>query len=156
MNTGVFSRRLGVHIVGGVIERAVDQHLYNTVIAFGPQGQEVARYHKMHLSRVRVGPDATSEGSVLEAGHDLAAFDIGEVWRVGLACCFDLRFPQVAAALTDTRGLACNVLLYPSAWLASTGDLGHWDSLLKARALDGQCYAVGANQTRSRDAKEGE
>lgn len=75
------------------------------------------------------------------------------LWRVGLACCFDLRFPRLTNMLTlaPPQGLGCDMLLYPSAWLASTGELGHWDSLLRARALDGQVFVVGANQTRRRE-----
>ena len=82
-------------------------------------------------------------------------------WRFGLGCCFDLRFKHLASSLTDgpprnaNTGLGANVLLYPSAWLASTGDLGHWDALLRARALDGQCYVLGTNQTREPSPPEG-
>ena len=207
----------GVYVCGGLIERegggaqpqvGAEPVLYNTIAAYGPSGDEVARYRKMHLSRVRVGPDATAEGDVLTPGEDLAFFDVaaGDAssgsgsgsgsgsdsssgsgsgdgdsdgslfgglvgggaedstppsWRFGLGCCFDLRFKHLASSLTDgpprnaNTGLGANVLLYPSAWLASTGDLGHWDALLRARALDGQCYVLGTNQTREPSPPEG-
>lgn len=140
----------GVYVCGGVIEAcAASDKLYNTIGAFGPAGEELARYRKLHLSCVSVSADTTAEADVLTAGDGLSSF-AADGWTVGLACCFDLRFKDLAAALTDPPplGLGAGVVLYPSAWLKSTGELGHWEGLLAARALDGQCYTVGANQTR--------
>jgi predicted amidohydrolase len=136
-------------VIGGVIERdplstqivfdttsGTTQHtppLYNTVFGFGPDGSEVAKYRKLHLSRVQVGPDKTSEGSILTAGDKLCAFDIYSsedndvLCRVGLLNCFDLRFSEVSKRLCSAEGgIECDVLLYPSAWLNSTGEMGHW------------------------------
>lgn len=147
----------GVYVCGGVIEKSHEGLLYNTIAAYGPSGDMVARYRKTHLSKVRVGPDATSEGDVLEPGSRLAWFEVegdagtgGDGFRIGLACCFDLRFKELADVLCDPppRGIGSDVLLYPSAWLASTGELGHWETLLKARALDNQVFTVGVNQAR--------
>lgn len=155
----------GIFVCGGVIEDASDgggdrassseNRLHNTIVAYGPDSMApVATYRKMHLSKVQVGPDATSEGSILTAGTELGYFDIQgggkpnhSRWRIGLCCCFDLRFGSLAAAL-GAGGLKSDVLLYPSAWLHSTGMLGHWDSLLKSRALDNQLYVVAPNQAR--------
>jgi nitrilase len=147
----------GIHVTGGVIEHdTASNKLYNTVVAYGPDGGEVARYRKLHLSCVTVGPDATSESDVLTPGDSFAWFDVpsstgkdskSPVFRFGLACCFDLRFKEVASTLVDDIG--ANVLLFPSAWLNSTGQLGHWETLLRARALDGQCYVMGVNQSRN-------
>jgi predicted amidohydrolase len=145
----------GIYVVGGVIEQhPTTDTMFNTVAAFGPTGEEVARYRKMHLSCVTVGGDQTSEGSVLEAGKELSWFDIGSdspgsdgshSWRVGLANCFDLRFKDLSDMLTapPPDGFGCDLLLYPACWLKSTGSLGHWEILLKSRALDGQCYVMG-------------
>ena len=148
------AKKYGVHVVGGVIEQhPINHKMFNTVAAFGPTGQEVARYRKIHLSKVQVGPDQTSEGTILEAGDELSWFDIGEGsddgrgWRIGLACCFDLRFRELSDMLVKPppKGIGADVLLYPSSWLKTTGDLGHWDTLLKARAIDGQCFVVGVS-----------
>ena len=87
----------------------------------------MARYRKAHLSKVRVGPDATSEGDVLAPGSTLDWFEVegdagtrgnGNGFRIGLACCFDLRFKELADVLCDPppRGIGSDVLLYPSAW----------------------------------------
>lgn len=130
----------GIHVVGGVIEKDADSpKLYNTVFAFGPDGGLAARYRKLHLSRVHVGADKTSEGSVLTPGDELVSFKVGD-FKVGLLNCFDLRFQQASAILGD---MGCHVILYPAAWLKTTGDLQHWDVLLRARALDNQVYTVG-------------
>ena len=147
----------GAFVSGGIIERSAEDpdRLYNTIAAYGPDGQEVARYRKLHLSRVKVGPDQTAEGSVLTKGTDLGVFDIDDHWRVGLACCFDLRFRDVAESLCD-RGLGANILAYPSAFLQSTGGkLRHWRTLLEARALDHQVFVMGPNQSRQRPQSSG-
>ena len=153
-----------VHIVGGVIEEhPISKKLYNTVAAFGPAGEEVARYRKIHLSKVQVGPDKTSEGDVLQRGSELSFFDIageekndptgGRGWRVGLACCFDLRFRELSDMLVrpPPNGIGADILVYPSSWLKSTGDMGHWETLLSARALDGQCYVMGVSNAQDDD-----
>ena len=126
--------------------------------AHRPTGQEVARYRKLHLSSVSVGEDNTSEGSILEAGEEFGWFDIdddsdgsdGRGWRVGLANCFDLRFKELSDALSSLppHGLGSELLLYPSSWLKSTGEMGHWETLLRARALDGQNYVMGVSTAR--------
>ena len=147
----------GIFVCGGVIEQHPIKKsvLHNTIVAYGPSGQEVARYRKVHLSRVSLGKDTTCESSVLQAGDKLSWFDIdddsesadGRGWRVGLASCFDLRFREFSDMLSrdPPNGIGAELLVYPSAWLKSTGDMGHWEVLLKARALDAQIYAMGVN-----------
>ena len=144
----------GIVVVGGVIEmHPINKKLYSTIAAFDPRGLEVARYRKMHLSTVpgTLGNKMT-EASTLTPGEELAWFDIadggtpdsdGRGWRVGIACGFDLRFPEVAGLYSNTppMGLGSELLLYPS---ASTNIAG-WDSLLKARALDSQCFVMGVH-----------
>lgn len=158
----------GMWVCGGVVEEAElgsgkAGTLFNTICAYGPDGSEVARYRKGHLSQVRVGPDATREVDVFLPGQELVSFDIdagdGEQYRVGLACCFDLRFQEMAQALASPQkpssgtssirsGHACDMLVYSSAWLHSTGALGHWDLMLRARALDNQVWVLGPNHAR--------
>ena len=136
----------GIYVIGGVIEQATNS-LYNSVFAFDPEGNVIARYRKLHLSKVTFGKDQTSEGTVLCPGNELACFDVGKTGlRVGLLNCFDLRFPAASQTL---RQVNCSILLYPSAWLRSSGDLGHWTTLLKARALDHQVYVAGINVARN-------
>jgi predicted amidohydrolase len=117
--------------VGGVIERCPESDLlYNSTVAYDPSGSLVAKYRKIHLSKVRVGVDDTSEATVLREGNSTASFDVvgseeGASFCVGLACCFDLRFPELAGAYARWGKQPCDVLLYPSAFLGSTGEK-HW------------------------------
>ena len=148
-----------VYIVGGIIEDDVStKKLYNTMVCYDPSGKLITKYRKIHLSCVSVGKDNTSEGSILSAGSDLSWFDIPETetesWRICIACCFDLRFQTLSNLYCTPKhegGLGADVLLYPSAWLNSTGELGHWRTLLSARALDGQVFVLGANQAKNVD-----
>ena len=141
---------LGVYVIGGVIEQTTNA-MYNSVFAFDPEGSVIARYRKLHLSKVTFGKDQTSEGMVLCPGDKLAYFDVGTSgFRIGLLNCFDLRFPAASRTLRQAN---CSILLYPSAWLRSSGELGHWTTLLKARALDHQVYVAGINVARN-DAQE--
>ena len=91
----------GVYVMGGVIEddspvapgswpRTTKERLFNTIPAFAPDGSMVAKYRKIHLSRVKAGPDATAEATVLTAGEHAASFKVNGL-RVGIGCCFDLR-----------------------------------------------------------------
>jgi omega-amidase len=170
------ARRHQMVAVGGVIERCARSNLlYNTIVAEGPEGT-LARYRKVHLSKVTVGPDATSEGSVLQPGDRTASFicrgkattnktaelsSTHESERerspgqcdtksgplefcIGLGCCFDLRFADFSAQYAAWGPVPSDVVIYPSAFLASTGS-AHWELLLRARALDLQVYTVGAN-----------
>lgn len=140
----------GIHVCGGVIEKDLtSSKLFNTVFAFGPNGDLAARYRKLHLSRVHVGADRTSEGSVLTPGDELVSFEVG-AFKVGLLNCFDLRFRDASTILGE---MGCHVILYPAAWLKTTGDLGHWHTLLKARALDNQLYTVGIDVAQDDEAE---
>lgn len=146
-----------MHVVGGVIERCPSTDLlFNSTLAFDQSGILVAKYRKIHLSKVRVGVDDTSEATVLREGNSTVSFSIeteccvnskpeaASSFTVGLACCFDLRFPELAGAYARWGKEPCDVLLYPSAFLASTGEK-HWELMLRTRALDGQFYTVGSN-----------
>ena len=90
----------GVFVTGGVIEEAEDGRLYNAMPIYAPDGTLVANYRKVHLSRVM---GITSESDVLTAGDVLTAFNMPDSscrsssLRVGMACCFDLRFPVFLA-----------------------------------------------------------
>ena len=156
-----------MHVVGGVIECCPSSDLlFNSTVAYDASGSLVAKYRKIHLSKVRVGVDDTSEASVLQEGNSTASFKIpveivangeiepqGAAFTVGLACCFDLRFPDLAGAYARWGKEPCDVLLYPSAFLASTGEK-HWELMLRARALDGQFYTVGSNHALDKTAPD--
>lgn len=142
------AKRLGITVLGGIIEReAGGERLFNSIAAFGPDGGLLANYRKTHLSRVL---GVTSESDVLTSGDDPVSFDApsASALRVGMACCFDLRFPtflrRYGPQPPPDGGAAADVLVAPSAFLDVTG-VDHWDLLVRRAALDGQCFVVAPN-----------
>ncbi|WP_019625513.1 carbon-nitrogen hydrolase family protein [Thioalkalivibrio sp. ALJT] len=139
------ARRLGLWIVGGTVplQTADGQRARSACLVFDDHGQQVARYDKIHLFDVRL-PDSTeayTESRVFERGDAVVVVDT-PVGRMGLAICYDLRFPELFRALLD-RGAEWMVL--PAAFTAQTGQ-AHWDVLLRARAIENQCYILAAAQ----------
>jgi nitrilase len=119
---------------------AVDR-VMNANLVFSPEGELVARYDKMHLFAYDNGRERYDEARTLRAGRTPVAFDAGG-WRVGLSVCYDLRFPELYRALTRPP---CELLSVPSAFTYTTG-AAHWEVLLRARAIENQCYVVAAAQ----------
>jgi deaminated glutathione amidase len=115
---------------------------FNTALVYGPDGQLVTSYRKIHLFDVAL-QDGTvlSESAGTTPGDALVTFDIGR-FRVGVSICYDLRFPELYRGLV-TRG--ANVLLVPAAFTLHTGR-DHWHTLLRARAIESQAYVVAAAQ----------
>jgi deaminated glutathione amidase len=139
------ARRHGVWIVGGTMPLATDNPLKvrNTCLVFNPQGQQVARYDKIHLFAFDNGSERYDESGVIDPGSTPVGFDLpsrdGHTWRVGLTVCYDLRFAHLY------RALAADVLLVPSAFTYTTG-LAHWEVLLRARAIENLAYVLAPAQ----------
>jgi predicted amidohydrolase len=139
------ARELGLWVVGGTLplEAADDGHVRNTTLVYSPGGECVARYDKIHLFRFDNGREKYDEARVIEPGAEPVAFDVaardGETWRIGLTVCYDLRFPELY------RRLAADVLLVPSAFTYVTGQ-AHWETLLRARAIENLAYVVAPAQ----------
>lgn len=123
-------------IHGGSIIEADGDRLYNTTLVFDPAGQEIARYRKIHLFDV-VTPDGAGyrESATFGAGCDVVTTKIGG-FTVGLAICYDLRFPELFAAL---RRQGAELIILPAAFTQLTGQ-DHWEVLLRARAIETQCW----------------
>ena len=139
------ARQHGVYLVGGTIplKTASPDRAYNSSLVFDPQGVCIARYDKIHLFSFHKGREAYNEGKSLEAGSQAVAFDLraraGQLWRVGLSVCYDLRFPELY------RQLAADVYLVPSAFTYTTGQ-AHWELLLRARAVENLAFVAAAAQ----------
>lgn len=112
-------------------------------IVIDQQGKVLARYDKRHLFDVDVtdGQGAYRESNEFEAGEAIVVASLGEL-NIGLSICYDLRFPSHYQKLRDS---GANVLLVPAAFTHVTGQ-AHWETLLKARAIENQCYVIAANQ----------
>ncbi|MEA2277739.1 MAG: deaminated glutathione amidase [Solirubrobacteraceae bacterium] len=135
-----WAREHGIHLVGGSItERSESGRLFNTSLVFDPRGELVATYRKIHLFDVAVGGHVYRESDVEDPGEEIATADV-EGWTVGLSVCYDLRFPELYRILT-LRG--ANVLVVPAAFTMATGR-DHWELLLRARAVENQCYVIAA------------
>lgn len=138
------ARRHGVWLVGGTLPMTIagtTEHVTNTNLVFSPAGEQVARYDKMHLFRYDSGREQYDEGRTLNAGSEAVTFAAG-AWRVGLSICYDLRFPELYRALMQPP---CDLLCVPSAFTHPTG-AAHWEVLLRARAIENQCYVIAAAQ----------
>ena len=133
-----------VAIVGGSIPLQVADasKVTNSCLVFGPDGELVARYDKMHLFDVSVDEEhAFQESSYVEPGKRIVTASLlGRT--VGLSICYDLRFPELYRA----QALAgAEMLFVPSAFTVPTGKV-HWETLLRARAIENQCYVVAPAQ----------
>lgn len=115
-----------------------------------PQGQLHARYDKLHLfdAEIQDSQGRYAESAIFEPGDRLVCTALDNL-QLGLAVCYDLRFPQQARLLAD-RG--AHLLIYPSAFTAVTGE-AHWQLLLRARAVETGCYVLGVNQCGQHDAR---
>ncbi|HEY8532524.1 MAG TPA: carbon-nitrogen hydrolase family protein [Micromonospora sp.] len=119
------------------------QRCFNTSLVFDRDGRLAARYRKIHLYDVEIpGRVSFLESKNVAPGAEPVVVDIEGV-RVGLSICYDLRFPELYRRLTVDGG--AQVLLVPSAFMLHTGR-DHWEVLLRARAIENQCYVVAAGQ----------
>ncbi|HEX2642064.1 MAG TPA: carbon-nitrogen hydrolase family protein [Thermoanaerobaculia bacterium] len=138
------ARRLGIHLLlGSFNEKSEEAHrCYNTSVFFSPEGRILATYRKIHLfdvdvpGGVRFLESATCKPgeAVTVAATPLAAF--------GLTICYDLRFPELYRRLVDG---GAQVLTVPAAFTLATGK-DHWEPLLRARAIESQCYVIAPAQ----------
>jgi len=111
----------------------------NSCLVFSPEGERIVKYDKVHLFGFADGKERYDEGATIEAGSRLAAFDT-PLARVGLSICYDLRFPELYRALGVT-----DLLVIPAAFTETTGR-AHWEILLRARAIENQCYVLAVAQ----------
>jgi nitrilase len=111
----------------------------NTALLFNPQGERVARYDKLHLFSYQDGTRHLDEGRTMVAGTSVVVAET-PFGRVGLSICYDLRFPELYRAMGKV-----DLILVPSAFTVPTGT-AHWHVLLRARAIENQCYLLAVGQ----------
>ena len=135
------AKELGVFLVGGSIPMAGSDsaRALNSTLVFDPTGKQVSRYDKMHLFGFKAGAEAYDESLSIEAGNQPVAFDTPFA-RIGLSICYGLRFPEYFRALGPV-----DILVLPAAFTATTGE-AHWEVLLRARAIENQCYVIASAQ----------
>jgi deaminated glutathione amidase len=138
------ARELQIDLVAGsILERLEGQEKFaNTSVHIDPQGEVRAVYRKLHMFDVEVGGRAYRESELEEAGDEIVCSQASDGTELGLSICYDLRFPELYRILA-VRG--ARVIVVPAAFtLATTRD--HWETLLRARAIENQAFVVAANQ----------
>ena len=142
------ARRHAIWLLGGTIPEPVESsdRVYNTCLVFDPSGQAVARYRKIHLFDVDLeaggaGGDRYRESDYYAPGDEVVVADT-PFGGVGLSVCYDLRFPELYRGLVD---LGARFIAVPSAFTRETGK-DHWEVLLRARAIESQCYVIAPAQ----------
>ena len=138
-----WARTHGITIVGGSIteQREGREKLSNTSVVIDPSGDVVSAYRKIHMFDVEVGGQVYRESEAEEPGEETNLCD-AEGWRVGLTVCYDLRFPELYRILA-LQG--AELVTVPAAFTLYTGK-DHWELLLRARAVENQCYVLAANE----------
>ncbi len=133
--------RHDVWIIGGSIPlRATQAHqMRNSTLVFNDGGDCVARYDKIHLFGFTKGAESYNESAFIEAGDTPVAVDT-PFGRIALSICYDLRFPELYRSLG-----AVDLIVMPAAFTDTTGR-AHWEILLRARAIENQCYLLAVGQ----------
>jgi len=133
--------RHGIWLVGGSIPLTASDpaKVLNSSVVYAPDGRRAARYDKIHLFGFEKGSERYNESATIEAGTTPVAFDT-PFGRIGLSICYDLRFPELFRALG-----VLDLIVLPAAFTETTG-VAHWEVLLRARAIENQCYVLASAQ----------
>jgi predicted amidohydrolase len=138
-----WARELGIFLVAGSMPEVVPDRelLANTSVMFGPGGERLATYRKIHMFDVDVADVSYRESEIEQAGDRIELGDLNET-KIGLTICYDLRFPELYRILA-LRG--ARVITVPSAFTERTGR-DHWEVLIRARSIENQVFLVAAGQ----------
>ena len=132
-----------VLLVGGSVPEREGDRLYNSCFVFDEQGRQIARHRKVHLFDIDLPQLRVRESDTISPGGQVTTFETR--WgTMGAAVCFDLRFPELFRAMA-VRG--ARVIFLPAQFSRSTGR-AHWKMALTARAVDNECFLVGASAAR--------
>ncbi len=142
----IMAQRHQITIIGGGFPIPVAEgKVSNTALMINPNGEEVARYEKVHLFDVNL-PDGNTyqESKTVQAGASVPTLsDSPDLGKIGLSVCYDVRFPELYRQLSKQ---GAEVLLIPAAFTAYTGK-DHWQILLQARAIENTAYVIAPAQT---------
>lgn len=138
------ARKHKLHLILGSFNEKSDEpkRVYNTSVLFGPDGDVLAAYRKLHLFDVDVSPETRfKESDTCKPGDDVVIAET-PLGRIGLTICYDLRFPELYRRLVDK---GAEILTIPSAFTLTTGK-DHWEPLVRARAIETQAYVIAPGQ----------
>jgi predicted amidohydrolase len=130
-----------IWLIGGTLPMVAPQanKVLNTVMVYSPTGERVVSYDKIHLFSFAKGNESYDEARTIMHGDTVKSFD-APFGKVGLSVCYDLRFPELYRAMGE-----CALIVVPAAFTYTTGK-AHWEILLKARAIENQCYVLASAQ----------
>lgn len=140
-----FAKENQIYLVAGTIPlKATDPNkVLNTLLVYSPSGQVIGRYDKIHLFGFQTKTERYQESETIEAGDVPGILKINHLqqdWSFGLSICYDLRFPELYRAMGSVD---CHII--PAAFTHTTGK-AHWEILLRARAIENQCYVLASAQ----------
>lgn len=138
------ARELGIWLLAGSIHENIPgrDHTYNSSLLFNREGAEVARYRKLHLYDVQIpGRVDALESATIAPGTDVVTADI-EGHTAGLSICYDIRFPELYRALASK---GAEIVFLPAMFMMFTGR-DHWEVLIRARAIENQCFMLASGQ----------
>ncbi|HEY6095957.1 MAG TPA: carbon-nitrogen hydrolase family protein [Gallionellaceae bacterium] len=135
------ARKHRIWLVGGSIPLMADapDKVRNSCLVYDETGTQVGRYDKIHLFNLDLGNEHYHEAASIEPGNQVVVVD-SPFGRIGLAVCYDLRFPELFRAMKDI-----DIIVLPSAFTATTGKV-HWEVLVRARAIENLSYVIAAAQ----------
>jgi predicted amidohydrolase len=135
------ARQHGIWLIGGTLPLISGEEgkVLNTTLVYDPQGAPAGRYDKIHLFGFTRGTESYNESRTIVPGAQVRSIEM-PFGRVGLSICYDLRFPELYRAMGD-----CALIVVPAAFTHTTGS-AHWEVLLRARAIENQCYVLASAQ----------
>ena len=138
-----WARKYHLLLIGGSVPEVDGELLYNTSFVFNAEGQQLARHRKIHLFDVDLPGMHFHESHTFTPGSDITVFD-SEFGRVGVAICFDVRFPELFRAMAR-RG--AELICLPAQFNMTTGP-AHWEATMRMRAVDNELFFVAASAAR--------
>jgi len=135
------AKQYQIWLIGGTMPIAAPEagKVLNTTMVYNPSGECVTHYDKIHLFSFSKGEESYDEARTIMHGTGVTTFE-APFGKVGLSVCYDLRFPELYRAMGE-----CALIVVPAAFTYTTGK-AHWEILLRARAIENQCYVLASGQ----------
>lgn len=130
-----------IWLIGGTVPLTSNypNKVRNSCLVYNDRGLQVARYDKIHLFGLDLGTEHYHEENTIESGNEVVVVET-PYGKIGLSVCYDLRFPELYRAMGEV-----DMLVVPSAFTETTGK-AHWESLIRARAIENLCYVIAPAQ----------
>ncbi len=135
------AKKYKIWLIGGTVPLASNypNKVRNSCLVYNDKGVQVARYDKIHLFGLDLGTEHYHEENTIESGNEVVVVET-PYGKIGLSVCYDLRFPELYRAMGEV-----DIIVIPSAFTETTGK-AHWESLIRARAIENLCYVIAPAQ----------